>query len=74
MITNNEYQILHHTLTRATNNAYCSNESTVKSLIDKGLMQFHCKLSYVPEPYWTVTDKGKKEYLTEYNKRQSKRF
>ena len=72
MLTNNEYQIIDHTLTRAANKAYCASENNVKTLVEKGYMYKHCEMDYVPEPYWCVTKEGKDAYIKELNRRFSK--
>lgn len=50
--------ILEHTSTSAPYFMYCGDSSEMQELVDGGLMRFAGKKSYVPDPYFTITDEG----------------
>lgn len=56
-INNEQREIINHTL---RNGLYCGDSPDMKILCDNGLMEFAGKKSFVPDPYFRVTAKGKK--------------
>lgn len=57
-LTRNQREILEHTATRAAGGLYCGNEPDMQSLVDAGLMEFGGRKSFVPDPYFRITEAG----------------
>lgn len=60
-LSKEEIAILDHTATRASAGAYCGDSPAMHRLVDLGLMRFRCKVDWVPEPYFVLTDAGRDE-------------
>ena len=59
-ITNNQREILDHTAHRAAGDFYCGDSSDMQELIRLGLMKPVGKKSFVPDKYFSLTDKGRR--------------
>lgn len=57
-LSKNQIEILDHTLNRATGKRYCGECPDVRRLVIMGLMRELGKVSWVPDPYFTITDEG----------------
>jgi hypothetical protein len=61
-LTKEQISILDHTAHRAASNLYCGDSTDMQQLINLGLMELVGQKSFVPDPYFTLTVKGK-QYL-----------
>jgi len=57
-LTRHERDILWHTEHRAAGGLYCGE--IPESLITDGLMEYAGRKSFVPDPYYRITSKGRK--------------
>lgn len=58
-LSNEELSILDHTVNRAAGQRYCGGSLTMDSLVEKGFMLELGKVSWCPDTYYTITDKGR---------------
>lgn len=56
-LNNEQKAIIEHTI---ENGVFCGGSKDMDGLVDAGLMEFAGKKSFVPDPYYRVTPKGKK--------------
>ena len=56
-ISNEHIEILKHTI---KNELFCGSSSQMDELCEAGLMELVGKKSFVPDPYYRVTEEGKK--------------
>jgi len=59
-LTNNQKEILDHTLHRAAGNLYCGDSEDMRTLVKMNLMVSVGHKSFVPEEYFTITALGRK--------------
>lgn len=55
-INNEQMEILKHTL---KNSYYCGDSVNMRDLCKQGLMKFAGTKSFVPDKYFSITEKGK---------------
>jgi len=55
-LNNEQKAILEHTI---KNNMYCGNSEDMEILCANGLMEFAGTKTFVPDPYFRITPKGK---------------
>ena len=61
MILEKEHiEILKHTKHRAANGLYCGDSPEMTELCNNGLMEYAGRTSFVPDPYYRLTDEGNK--------------
>jgi hypothetical protein len=58
-LTNDQYEILHHTEHRAAGGLYCGGGSEMDELVALGLMSEAGRKSFVPDPYYRITSAGR---------------
>ena len=63
-MTEEQIQIMKHTDSRAACGLYCGDSPDMQDLVKKGFMVLVGGKSFVPDPYFALTNKGKK-YLRE---------
>lgn len=51
--------ILAHTNNGAPQGFYCGDSPTMQELVADGLMMYAGKKSFVPDPYFSLTEKGR---------------
>ena len=56
-LNNEQKAIIEHTI---KNGIFCGGGKDMDELCESGLMEFAGKKSFVPDPYYRVTAKGKK--------------
>lgn len=54
-----QVEILDHTVSRAANGLYCGDSPDMRELVRLGLMQNAGRKSFVPDPYFRITTKGR---------------
>lgn len=59
MITQKQFEIIDHTINRAARNLFCGGGEDMTVLVKAGFMRPAGVKSFVPDPYYTVTDKGR---------------
>jgi hypothetical protein len=52
-------EIMRHTRDRAAGGFYCGDSSEMQELVTEGLMAFAGRKSFVPDPYFKLTEKGR---------------
>ena len=57
-LTNEQIEIMAHIKSRAAQGMYCGDSPDMEKLVEAGLMEFAGKVSYVPDPYFRLTEKG----------------
>lgn len=68
-VTKEMLGILKHTSSRAAGGLYCGEEAELDKLVELGYMECVGRKSFVVEPYYRLTRKGK-EYLSDYYLKQ----
>jgi hypothetical protein len=58
-LTNEEFEILDHTLHRAARNRYCGDSPAMQKLVNARYMQSLGKAAWCPDEYFTITDAGR---------------
>jgi hypothetical protein len=58
-LTRHERDILWHTEHRAAGGFYCGGGPDMDSLVERGLMAYAGRKSFVPDPYYRITSKGR---------------
>lgn len=58
-LTNEQYEILHHTEHRAAGGLYCGGGKAMDDLVARGLMQCAGRKSFVPDAYYRITAAGR---------------
>ena len=66
-MTTEEFDILDHTIHRAAGGFYCGEPEAMKSLVERGLMQYAGRKSFVPDKYFSITPAGRREYQKHKN-------
>lgn len=59
-ISQEQYEILHHTEHRAAGGFYCGDSKHMQSLIAAGLMKSAGWKSFVPDEYFCITGAGRR--------------
>lgn len=62
-LTREQWDILDHALHRAPGGLYCGGGADMIGLVNQGLMVYVGRKSFVPEPYYRITQKGKEVYV-----------
>ena len=57
-LTPGQIEILKHTVINCSNGLYCGDSPDMQKLIELGLMEFAGRKSFVPDPYFRITDAG----------------
>ena len=57
-LSSEERDILLHTMHRAAGGLYCGSSPEMDSLVERGLMEYAGRKSFVPDPYYRITLKG----------------
>lgn len=57
-LTEEQYEIMKHTATRAANNAYCGDSPDMQDLVQRGLMRSVGKVAWCPDEYFKLTPLG----------------
>ncbi len=57
-LTREQFEILHHTVTRAAGHRYCGGGKTMDQLVAMGLMEYLGTPSWCPDPFYGITTKG----------------
>ena len=52
-------EILYHTEHRAAGGYYCGGGKDMDALVAAGLMEYAGRKSFVPDPYYKITSKGR---------------
>lgn len=60
-LSKKQLEILDHTANRAAQGLYCGGGSDMDELVRLEMMQFAGKKSFVPDPYYRITEKGLQE-------------
>jgi hypothetical protein len=63
-LSREQRDILDHTLHRAPQGMYCGGGKEMEALVEMGLMVCVGRKSFVPEPYYRITQKGREVYGT----------
>lgn len=58
-LTREQWSILDHTINRAARGIFCGDSEDMQALVAAGLMQFAGRVSWVPDPYFRITDAGR---------------
>lgn len=58
-LTEEQVGILDHTIHRAACGLYCGDGPDMQVLVKKGMMQMAGRKTFVPDPYFRITGKGK---------------
>lgn len=58
-LTREQVAILDHTVHRAAGGFYCGGGKAMDGLVEAGMMASAGRKSFVPEPYYTITSKGR---------------
>ena len=66
-LSKEEKEILKHTLYRAPKKLFCGGSSEMQKLVDKGYMIPVGTMSFVPDPYYTITAAGEESLKEEEN-------
>ena len=61
-LSSRQFAILDHTINRASCGLYCGDSDAMQSLVVDGLMEFAGRKSFVPDPYFRVTEKGREAW------------
>lgn len=61
-LTSEEKEIIIHTATRAAQGLYCGDNPELLALVEKGLMEYEGRKSFVPDPYYMLTKEGLKAF------------
>lgn len=59
-LTKEEVEVLDHTANRAARQMYCGYSDALRRLCTLGLMRFLGRVSFTPDPYYTITEEGLK--------------
>lgn len=54
-----ERDILWHTVHRAAGGYYCGGGPDMDALVEKGMMEYAGRKSFIPDPYYKITNKGR---------------
>ncbi len=73
-LTEEEYEILDHTMNRAANRFYCGDSPAIQSLIAKGLMRSVGWKPCVGDEYFTICQAVSRLYLQYMKETQMGRF
>jgi hypothetical protein len=57
-----EFDIVDHAINRAAGGLFCGDSPAMQRLVADGLMEPAGRKSFVPEPYFRVTDAGRAEW------------
>jgi hypothetical protein len=57
-----QLSILDHTINRACRGMYCGDSPDMQSLVERGLMEFAGRVSFVPDPYFRITAAGREAW------------
>ena len=60
-LTPEHIDILKHTRDRAAGGFYCGDSPAMQELVEEGMMQFAGRKSFVPDPYFLLTSKGREQ-------------
>lgn len=63
VLSQEQLGILHHTEHRAANGLYCGGGKDMDALVALGLMAHAGRKSFVPDPYFRITDTGRAALL-----------
>lgn len=58
-LTQEHIDIMEHARDRAANGFYCGGGKAMHELVAEGLMSYAGRKSFVPEPYFQLTGKGR---------------
>ena len=58
-LTDNQIDILDHTVHRTANGLFCGNSDDMQYLVDSGLMYRQGKTGFCPDEYFGITVNGK---------------
>lgn len=58
-LTKVHIDIMEHALNRAPNGYFCGDSPAMQELVADGLMAYAGRKSFVPDPYFTLTRKGR---------------
>lgn len=58
-LTTEHIEIMRHTRDRAAGGFYCGDSREMQELVAEGLMTFAGRKSFVPDPYFQLTEKGR---------------
>lgn len=58
-LTQEHIDIMDHTLKRAAGGLYCGDSPLMQELVYQGLMEYAGRKSFVPDPYFRLTAKGR---------------
>ena len=58
-ITEEQIAILTHTEYKAVGKRYCGGGTDMEALVDVGLMKSLGRMAFVPDEYFTITEKGR---------------
>jgi len=62
-LSEEQVSILDHTEHRAAGGLYCGGGKDMDALVKAGLMQYVGRKSFVPDPYYRITGKGREALL-----------
>ena len=54
-----QYEIMEHTEKRTANGLFCGDSADMQALVKEGLMECAGRKSFVPDPYFRLTAKGR---------------
>lgn len=58
-LTKKHIDIMEHTLDRAAGGYFCGDSREMQELVADGLMAYAGRKSFVPDPYFQLTEKGR---------------
>ncbi len=58
-LTKEHISIMKHTRDRAAGGYYCGDSPQMRELVADGMMYFAGRKSFVPDPYFALTNKGR---------------
>lgn len=58
-LTKEHIEIMEHTRDRAAQGYFCGDSPAMQELVTEGLMAFAGRKSFVPDPYFRLTEKGR---------------
>jgi hypothetical protein len=63
-LTKEHIEIMRHTRDRAAGGYYCGDSPAMQELVAEGLMSYAGRKSFVPDPYFQLSQKGREALRT----------
>lgn len=59
ILNREQIEILNHTVSRSAGGLYCGDSPDMQKLVEDGMMELAGRKSFVPDPYFRITSKGR---------------